>query len=110
MQNMDQRHRNKWDEFVSCDQKIEHLNDDFYDGGNEIPLSSNDPAHLFEIGNRCHKEGTIGVLAGQLGLISHYVRLPDIPYLVKLNSKSHMVKTTQRPYLKHSGIRCYLCP
>ena len=25
-------------------------------------------AHLFEIGNRCHQEGTIGVLAGQLGL------------------------------------------
>ena len=69
----------------ACDQKIEHLNDDFYDGGNEIPLSSNNPAHLFEIGNRCHKEGTIGVLAGQLGLISHYARdYPDIPYLVKL--------------------------
>ena len=81
----------------ACDQKIEHLNDDFYDGGNEIPLSSNDPAHLFEIGNRCHNEGTIGVFAGQLGLISHYARdYPDIPYLVKLNSKSHMVKTSQR--------------
>ena len=22
----------------ACDQKIEHLNDDFYDGGNKIPL------------------------------------------------------------------------
>ena len=43
------------------------------------------------------QEGTIGVLAGQLGLISHYARdYPDIPYLVKLNSKSHMVKTSQR--------------
>ena len=27
----------------ACDQKIEHLNDDFYDGGKTIPLSSNDP-------------------------------------------------------------------
>ena len=81
----------------ACDQKIEHLNDDFYDGGNESPLTSNNPAHLFEIGNRCHNAGTIGVLAGQLGLISHYARdYPDIPYLVKLNSKSHMVKTSQR--------------
>ena len=81
----------------ACDQKIEHLNDDFYDGGNEIPLTSNDPKHLFEIGQRCHQEGTIGVLAGQLGLISHYARnCPDVPYLVKLNSKSHMVKTSQR--------------
>ena len=24
----------------ACDQKIEHLNDDFYDGGEKIPLSS----------------------------------------------------------------------
>jgi class I fructose-bisphosphate aldolase len=81
----------------ACDQKIEHLNDDFYDGGNDIPLSSNDPKHLFEVGQRCFEDGTIGVLAGQLGLISHYARdYPDIPYLVKLNSKSHMVGTGQR--------------
>ena len=52
---------------------------------------------LFEIGARAHEEGTIGVLAGQLGLIAQYARdYPDIPYLVKLNSKSHMVKTAQR--------------
>jgi DhnA family fructose-bisphosphate aldolase class Ia len=81
----------------ACDQKIEHLNDDFYDGGKNIPLSSNDPAHFFKVGQAAHAAGTIGVLAGQLGLISHYARdYPDIPYLVKLNSKSHMVKTSQR--------------
>jgi len=81
----------------ACDQKIEHLNDDFYDGGDKIPLGSNDPSHLFEIGAMAHSQGTIGVLAGQLGLISAYARdFPDIPYLVKLNSKSHMVKTSQR--------------
>ena len=81
----------------ACDQKIEHLNDDFYDGGKAIPLSSNDPGHLFEIGAKAHAEGTIGVLAGQLGLIAQYARdYPDLPYLVKLNSKSHMVKTSQR--------------
>jgi DhnA family fructose-bisphosphate aldolase class Ia len=34
----------------ACDQKIEHLNDDFYDGDNLILLISNDPEHLFEIG------------------------------------------------------------
>ena len=49
----------------ACDQKIEHLNDDFYDGGVKIPLSSNDPGHLFEIGARAHGEGTVGVLAAQ---------------------------------------------
>lgn len=81
----------------ACDQKIEHLNDDFYDGGVKVPLSSNDPGHLFEIGAQTHSEQTLGVLAGQLGLISHYARdYPDLPYLVKLNSKSHMVKTSQR--------------
>tara|TARA_B100000035_G_scaffold272768_1_gene248275 strand:+ start:816 stop:1763 length:948 start_codon:yes stop_codon:yes gene_type:complete len=81
----------------ACDQKIEHLNDDFYDGGKTIPLSSNDPGHLFEIGARAHADGTIGVLAGQCGLIAQYARdHPDVPYLVKLNSKSHLVKTAQR--------------
>lgn len=81
----------------ACDQKVEHLNDDFYDGGLEIPPSSNNPGHLFEIGARAHQEGTVGVLAGQLGLISLYARdYPDIPYLVKLNSKSHLVGTEQR--------------
>jgi DhnA family fructose-bisphosphate aldolase class Ia len=81
----------------ACDQKIEHLNDDFYDGGKNIPLSSNDPAHFFKVGQAAHAAGTIGVLAGQLGLISQYGRdYPNIPYLVKLNSKSHMVKTSQR--------------
>ncbi len=81
----------------ACDQKIEHLNDDFYDGGKKIPLSSNNPKHLFEIGARAHEEGTIGVLAGQYGLISRYARdYPEIPYLIKMNSKSHLVKTAQR--------------
>ena len=81
----------------ACDQKIEHLNDDFYDGGKEIPLTSNDPGHLFEIGLRAYEEGHIGVLAGQCGLISHYARdAPDVPYLVKLNSKTNVVKTAQK--------------
>ena len=81
----------------ACDQKIEHLNDDFYDGGNKIPPTSNNPAHLFEIGSKAHEQGTIGVLAGQLGLISQYARdYPEVPYLVKLNSKSHLIKTSQR--------------
>ena len=81
----------------ACDQKIEHLNDDFYDGDDKIPLSSNNPAHLFEIGAHAQGDGTLGVLVGQLGLISQYARdYPDLPYLIKLNSKSHMVGTGQR--------------
>ena len=80
----------------ACDQKIEHLNADFYDGGNQIPLSSNDPKHLFEIGALSHSQGKLGVLAGQFGLISRYARdYPDLPYLVKLNSKTNLVKASQ---------------
>ena len=34
---------------------------------------------------------------GQCGLISHYARdAPDVPYLVKLNSKTNVVKTAQK--------------
>ncbi|MCQ2751769.1 MAG: hypothetical protein MJ189_01530 [Coriobacteriales bacterium] len=33
----------------ACDQKVEHLNKDFYDGGNKIDLSDAQPEHLFKI-------------------------------------------------------------
>ncbi|HUT63463.1 MAG TPA: aldolase [Anaerolineae bacterium] len=72
------------------DQKVEHLNDDFY--GERIPSDDNDPEHLFRIASRAH----IGVFATQLGLIARYgMDYRNVPYLVKLNSKSHLVKTTQ---------------
>ena len=47
----------------ACDQKMEHLNGDFY--GEGIDPSDNDPEHLFQIG----AQGVCGVLAGQRGLI-----------------------------------------
>ncbi len=80
------------------DQKIEHLNDDFYGQSSlgPIPTDDNDPEHLFRIAN----EATIGVFAAQYGLVSLYGKeYPDVPYLVKLNSKTHLVKKSQRdPY------------
>ena len=78
----------------ACDQKIEHLNKDFY--GEGIDPSDAEPEHLFEIGS----QGTIGVLAGQRGLIARYAPdYPDINYLVKMNSKTNLVKTSQMdPY------------
>jgi DhnA family fructose-bisphosphate aldolase class Ia len=78
----------------ACDQKIEHMNDDFF--GENISLEDNDPEHLFRIGS----QGVCGVLAGQRGLIAHYAAdYPDINYLVKMNSKTHLVKTSQEdPY------------
>lgn len=72
------------------DQKIEHLNDDFY--GEGITKEDNDPEHLFQIA----AQSKIGVFASQLGLIARYgMDYKDIPYLVKMNSKSHLIKTDQ---------------
>ena len=74
----------------ACDQKMEHLNGDFY--GEGIDPSDNDPEHLFQIG----AQGVCGVLAGQRGLIARYANdYPEINYLVKMNSKTNLVKTSQ---------------
>ena len=81
------------------DQKIEHLNNDFYgtitvDGEEKtIPLDDAVPEHLFKIASTAR----IGVFAAQLGLIARYgPTYKDVPYLVKLNSKSNLVKTSQK--------------
>lgn len=78
----------------ACDQKIEHMNKDFY--GEGIDIADCEPQHLFEIG----KNGVIGVLAGQRGLVAQYaVDYPEINYLIKMNSKTNLVKTSQEdPY------------
>lgn len=72
------------------DQKVEHLNDDFF--GEGIHRDDNDPEHLFRVASTAK----IGCFAAQLGLISRYgMHYPNIPYLVKINSKTHLVKTSQ---------------
>ena len=80
----------------ACDQKIEHLNKDFYDGGDEIDLADCEPEHLFKIA----RQGVCGVMAGQRGLIARYAAdYPEINYLVKMNSKTNLVRTSQEdPY------------
>lgn len=76
---------------MAGDQKVEHLNDDFF--GQGIDPEDASPEHLFRIASAA----PVGCFATQLGLISRYGEsYPDIPYLVKLNSKSHLVKTAQR--------------
>ncbi|MBP1927596.1 fructose-bisphosphate aldolase/6-deoxy-5-ketofructose 1-phosphate synthase [Methanolinea mesophila] len=73
------------------DQKIEHLNDDFMGPG--IHPDDADPEHLFRIAAR----GRIGVFATQLGLISRYgMDYGNVPYLVKLNSKTNLRKTADQ--------------
>jgi fructose-bisphosphate aldolase/6-deoxy-5-ketofructose 1-phosphate synthase len=78
------------------DQKVEHLNDDFYgtlSSGEAIAADDADPEHLFKIATN----GIIGCFATQLGLIARYGRdYASVPYLVKLNSKSHLIKTSQK--------------
>jgi len=72
------------------DQKVEHLNDDFFGAG--VPEDDADPEHLFRIAS----QAKIGVFATQLGLIARYgMDYRDIPYLVKVNSKTHLVETSQ---------------
>lgn len=79
------------------DQKVEHLNDDFY--GDDNHADDADPEHLFKIASKAN----IGVFATQLGLISRYgMDYKDVPYLVKMNSKSHLVKTDQRDPLSEA--------
>lgn len=73
------------------DQKIEHLNNDFY--GKEIHLDDADPEHLFRVASKAK----IGVFATQRGLIARYGNdYRDVRYLVKLNSKTNLIKTEQR--------------
>lgn len=73
------------------DQKVEHLNDDYI--GEGIPAEVNKPEHYFNIAKEAH----FGVLAGQLGFISKYARdYANLPYLVKLNSKSNIVPTEDK--------------
>ncbi|MGO0122583.1 hypothetical protein [Desulfothermobacter acidiphilus] len=69
------------------DQKVEHLNRDFY--GEGIAPDDAEPEHLFRIAS----SGKIGVFATQLGLIARYgMDYPEVTYLVKLNSKTNLVK------------------
>ncbi|MFH0967798.1 MAG: aldolase, partial [Methanobacteriota archaeon] len=76
------------------DQKIEHLNEDFF--GDGIHSDDNGPEHLFRIAAKAK----IGCFAAQMGLIARYGSdYPDVPYLVKLNSKTNLVGTSQKePY------------
>lgn len=72
------------------DQKVEHLNKDFY--GEGVHADDNNPEHLFCITSRAK----VGVFASQLGLIARYgMDYRGVPYLIKLNSKTDLVKTSQ---------------
>ena len=72
------------------DQKIEHLNEDFY--GPKVHDDDNSPEHLFKIASL----SKTGVFAAQLGLIASYAGdYRRVPYLIKLNSKTDLVGVEQ---------------
>ncbi len=99
---------------MAGDQKVEHLNDDFV--GGQVAADDADPEHLFRIASAA----PVGCFAAQMGLISHYgMDYPEVPYLLKLNSKTHLIKTAQRDpvsrqwqsmsqvheFVRHSGLK-----
>jgi fructose-bisphosphate aldolase/6-deoxy-5-ketofructose 1-phosphate synthase len=72
------------------DQKVEHLNKDFY--GEGIAADDADPVHLFNIASKAN----IGIFASQMGLIARYgMDFPNVPYLIKLNAKTNLIPKDQ---------------
>ncbi len=70
---------------IAGDQKIEHLNEDFY--GPNISPEDRNPEHLFRIA--AASQG--GAFATHLGLISRYgLDYPSVPYIIKLNGKTNL--------------------
>jgi fructose-bisphosphate aldolase/6-deoxy-5-ketofructose 1-phosphate synthase len=70
---------------IAGDQKVEHLNTDFY--GTGIDTADQNPEHLFKIA--AASEG--GVLATHLGFIARYGQnYRQLPYIVKVNGKTNI--------------------
>ena len=99
---------------MAGDQKVEHLNDDFI--GGHVATDDSDPEHLFRIAG----EAPVGCFAAQMGLIARYgMDYPNTAYLLKLNSKTHLINSAQRDpvslqwqsmaqvhdFVRHSGLR-----
>ncbi len=77
----------------SCDQKIEHLHDDFNPADDDVPEEAMDPEHFFKIGS----QGRISALATHLELIARYApQYPNIPYIAKLNAKTNLIPDVQK--------------
>lgn len=75
---------------MAGDQKIEHLNDDFF--GADIHQDDAHPEHLFRVASG----GDVGCFATQHGMIATYgLDYSDVPYLVKMNAKTDVVSSKQ---------------
>ena len=70
---------------IAGDQKVEHLNSDFFGPG--IAKEDASPKHLFDI----VRDSEGGALATHLGFISRYGQdYKNIPYIVKINGQSNI--------------------
>ena len=75
----------------ACDQKIEHLNNDFY--GTNIAPDALNPEHLFTIA----RDGINGAFATHFGLAARYGRkYPTLNYIIKLNGKTDCIPTSEQ--------------
>ncbi|MFA7662945.1 MAG: aldolase [Patescibacteria group bacterium] len=84
------------------DQKVEHLNRDFF--GDDIHPNDNDPEHLFKVASL----SKIGAFAGQFGLIARYGNdYKNIPYIIKLNSKTDLISTKQTEPFSQQWLSAY---
>lgn len=73
------------------DQKIEHLNKDFY--GEGIADQANNPQHMFEIA----AASPVGAFATHLGLIARYGKqYPSVNYIAKLNGKTDVIRPCKK--------------
>ncbi|MEX0672319.1 MAG: hypothetical protein WD068_03095 [Candidatus Babeliales bacterium] len=80
----------------AVDQKIEHLNQDFY--GPNLPCDIDWPEHLFTIGASEYA----GAMATHMGLISRYgMKYNTINYVVKLNAKTNLIPTKEQDPLSN---------
>ena len=74
----------------AVDQRIEHLNQDFYGPG--ISPQAAIPDHVFKIASKAR----IGAFATHLGLVARYgQQFNEIRYLIKLNAKTNLIPTSQ---------------
>ena len=81
------------------DQKVEHLNADFF--GEGISPASAHPSHLFEIASKSR----VGVFATQFGLVARYGKeYPSIRYVIKLNAKTNLVPMAQHEPMSHHWV------
>jgi fructose-bisphosphate aldolase / 6-deoxy-5-ketofructose 1-phosphate synthase len=74
----------------ACDQKIEHLNADFYGPG--IHADAEHPEHLFKIA----QQSPIGAMATHVGLIDRYgPQYRETNYIAKINAKTNLIPQEQ---------------